>query len=631
MCPMERVQRIHGPADLKRLQETLVQGRDPNKPCITVCAGTGCLAHGCQHLVSAFREELTRHGLTDQVDVRTTGCHGFCERGPVVVIYPQGIFYERMQPQDAAEVVERTVINHEITERLLYTNPATGEKVVYERDVPFYKNQTRLILANNGLIDPTSIEDYIAVGGYSALLKALYTMQPDEVIEVVKRSGLRGRGGGGFPTGRKWESCRQAPGDPSAGSGQAIRYVICNADEGDPGAYMDRSVMEGNPHSVLEGMIIGAFALDSHEGYIYVRHEYPLAVENTGIAIERARAYGLLGENIAGTDFSFDVRITRGGGAFVCGESSALMRSLEGDVGEPRSKYVHATEKGLWDMPTVLNNVETWANVPLIINRGWEWYAGIGTEGSKGTKIFSLVGRVNNTGLVEVPMGITLRKIIYDIGGGIPGDKQFKAVQTGGPSGGCLPESLLDLLVDFDELTKVGSMMGSGGMIVMDETTCMVDVARYFLNFLREESCGKCVPCREGIERSLEILNRICAGEGTAEDISLLEELADFLRGFSLCALGQTAPNPVLSTLRYFREEYEAHIFDKKCPAGVCRALIEYYIDPQACTGCGACIRPCPQEAISGEKKQPHTINVELCIKCGACRDVCRFDAVLVR
>jgi len=394
---------------------------------------------------------------------------------------------------------------------------------------------------------------------------------------------------------------------------------------------MDRSVMEGNPHSVLEGMIIGAFALDSHEGYIYVRHEYPLAVENTGIAIERARAYGLLGENIAGTDFSFDVRITRGGGAFVCGESSALMRSLEGDVGEPRSKYVHATEKGLWDMPTVLNNVETWANVPLIINRGWEWYAGIGTEGSKGTKIFSLVGRVNNTGLVEVPMGITLRKIIYDIGGGIPGDKQFKAVQTGGPSGGCLPESLLDLLVDFDELTKVGSMMGSGGMIVMDETTCMVDVARYFLNFLREESCGKCVPCREGIERSLEILNRICAGEGTAEDISLLEELADFLRGFSLCALGQTAPNPVLSTLRYFREEYEAHIFDKKCPAGVCRALIEYYIDPQACTGCGACIRPCPQEAISGEKKQPHTINVELCIKCGACRDVCRFDAVLVR
>jgi NADH:ubiquinone oxidoreductase subunit F (NADH-binding)/(2Fe-2S) ferredoxin/Pyruvate/2-oxoacid:ferredoxin oxidoreductase delta subunit len=620
---MERVQEIHGPADLKRLREALVQGRDPNKPCITVCAGTGCLAHDCQHLVSAFREELANHGLTDQVDVRTTGCHGFCERGPVVVIHPRGIFYERMQPQDAAEVVECTITNHEIVERLLYTNPATGEKIVYERDVPFYKHQMRLIMGHNGLIDPTSIEDYIAVGGYSALLKTLYTMQPEEVFEAVKRSGLRGRGGGGFPTGRKWESCRQAPGD--------IRYVICNADEGDPGAYMDRSVLEGNPHSVLEGMIIGAFALDSHEGYIYVRHEYPLAVENTRIAIERARAYGLLGENIAGTDFSFDVRIARGGGAFVCGESSALMRSLEGDVGEPRPKYVHATEKGLWDRPTVLNNVETWANVPLIINRGWEWYAGIGTEGSKGTKIFSLVGRVNNTGLVEVPMGITLREIIYDIGGGIPGDKQFKAVQTGGPSGGCLPESLLNLPVDFDELTRVGSMMGSGGMIVMDETTCMVDLARYFLNFLREESCGKCVPCREGIERSLEILNRVCAGEGTPEDISLLEELADLLQGFSLCALGQTAPNPVLSTLRYFRDEYEAHILDKKCPAGVCRALIEYYIDPQACTGCGACIRPCPEGAISGEKKQPHTINLELCIKCGACRDVCRFDAVHVR
>jgi NADH-quinone oxidoreductase subunit F len=636
---MERVQKIHGPADLERLREALVQGRDPNKPCITVCAGTGCLAHGCQHLVSAFHEELANHGLTDQVGVRTTGCHGFCERGPVVVIHPQGIFYERMQPQDAAEVVERTIINHGVVERLLYTDPAMGEKIVYEREVPFYKHQTRLILGHNGLIDPTSIEDYIAVGGYGALLKTLYTMQPEEVLEAVKKSGLRGRGGGGFPTGRKWESCRQAPGDPSAalrrgsgqGSGQAIRYVICNADEGDPGAYMDRSVLEGNPHSVLEGMIIGAYAVGAHEGYIYVRHEYPLAVENTRIALERARAYGLLGENIAGTDFSFDIKIARGGGAFVCGESSALMRSLEGDVGEPRPKYVHATEKGLWDRPTVLNNVETWANVPWIINRGWEWFASIGTKGSKGTKIFSLVGRVNNTGLVEVPMGITLREVIYDIGGGIPDGKQFKAVQTGGPSGGCLPESLLNLPVDFDELTKVGSMMGSGGMIVMDETTCMVDLARYFLNFLREESCGKCVPCREGIERSLEILNRICAGEGTPDDISLLEELADLLQEFSLCALGQTAPNPVLSTLRYFHDEYEAHIFDKKCPAGVCRALIEYYIDPQTCTGCGACVRPCPQEAISGEKKQPHTINVELCIKCGVCRDTCRFNAVFVR
>jgi len=623
MLSMKRVQKIRSPADLERLREALVQGRDPDKPCITVCAGTGCLAHGCQHLVSAFREELAAHDLTDRVDIRTTGCHGFCERGPVVVIHPEGIFYERMQPQDATEVVERTIINHEVIERLLYTDPATEEQIVYERDVPFYKHQTRMVMAHNGLIDPTSIEDYIAVEGYGALLKALYTMQPDEVLESVKKSGLRGRGGGGFPTGRKWDSCRKAPGD--------IRYVICNADEGDPGAYMDRSVLEGNPHSVLEGMIIGAFALDSHEGYIYVRHEYPLAVENTMIAIERARAYGLLGDNIAGADFSFDIKIARGGGAFVCGESSALMRSLEGDVGEPHPKYLHATEKGLWDRPTVLNNVETWANVPWIIRQGWEWYAGIGTEGSKGTKIFSLVGRVNNTGLVEVPMGITLREIIYDIGGGIPDGKKFKAVQTGGPSGGCLPEDLLDLPVDFDELTKAGSMMGSGGMIVMDETTCMVDVARYFLNFLCEESCGKCVPCREGVERSLEILNRICDGEGAPEDIPLLEELAEFLQGFALCALGRTAPNPVLSTLRYFRDEYEAHIVEKKCPAGVCRALIEYYIDPEACPGCGACIRPCPEGAISGEKKQPHIINIELCIKCGACRDTCRFDAIHVR
>jgi NADH-quinone oxidoreductase subunit F len=516
-----------------------------------------------------------------------------------------------------------------VVERLLYEHPQTGEKIVHEHDVPFYKLQQREILWMNALIDPTSIEDYIAVGGYGALIKALSEMTPEEVLDAVKRSGLRGRGGAGFATGRKWEGCRRAEG--------SAKYIICNADEGDPGAYMDRSVMEGNPHSVIEGMIIGAYAIGHGtngtccEGYIYVRNEYPLAVTNTGLALEAARAYGLLGENIAGSGFSFDIEIRRGGGAFVCGESSALMRSLQGDVGEPQAKYVRSVERGLWEQPTTLNNVETWANVPLIIDKGWEWYAGIGTEGSKGTKIFSLVGKINNTGLVEVPMGVTLREIIFDIGGGIPDNKAFKAVQTGGPSGGCIPEDMLDLPVDFDELSKVGSMMGSGGMIVMDEDTCMVDIARYFLDFLKEESCGKCVPCREGIARSLEILDRICEGRGRPADIALLEELSETIRDFSLCALGQTAPNPVLSTLKYFRDEYEAHIHEQHCPAGVCKPLIEYWIDPNLCTGCGACTRVCPQQSIEGEKKAPHVVNKMQCIKCGACYDVCRFQAILIR
>jgi NADH-quinone oxidoreductase subunit F len=497
------------------------------------------------------------------------------------------------------------------------------EKIVYERDVPFYKHQTRVILGDNAFIDPTSIEDYIARGGYGPLAKALHTMQPEEVVDAVKKSGLRGRGGAGFPTGRKWESCRNAEGEP--------KYIICNADEGDPGAYMNRSTLEGNPHVVLEGMIIGAYAIGSHEGYVYVRHEYPLAVQNIALALETARAYGFLGKDILGSGFDFDVFITRGGGAFVCGESSALMRSLEGDVGEPRAKYVRSVDRGLWDKPSTLNNVGTLANVPHIINKGWEWYTKIGTEGSKGTKIFSVVGQVNNTGLVEVPMGVTLREIIFDIGGGVPGGKKFKAVQTGGPSGGCIPESLLDMPVDFDELTKVGSMMGSGGMIVMDEGTCMVDVARYFLNFLREESCGKCTPCREGIARSLEVLNRICDGEGQPGDVALLEELGELLEGFSLCALGTTAANPVLSTIRYFRDEYEAHIHDRKCPAGVCKALITFIIDPETCTGCTACARQCPQGAIIGEKNEVHEIDQTLCIQCAVCLDTCKFNGVLVQ
>jgi NADH:ubiquinone oxidoreductase subunit F (NADH-binding)/NAD-dependent dihydropyrimidine dehydrogenase PreA subunit len=605
------IQKISSPDDLARLRDQVQSRRDPDKPCITVCSGTGCQAYGCATITQTFREELAGRGLTDQVDILTTGCHGFCERGPVVV--------------------EETLVNGRVVERLLYAHPETGEKIVHEHDVPFYKLQQREILWANALIDPTSIEDYIAVGGYSALVKALYEMTPDEVVDAVKKSGLRGRGGAGFPTGRKWESCRRAEGD--------VKYVICNADEGDPGAYMDRSVMEGNAHSVLEGMIIGAYAIgrdtdgrnDCSQGYIYVRNEYPLAVKNTELALKAARAYGLLGENIAGSGFGFDVEIRRGGGAFVCGESSALMRSLQGDVGEPQAKYVRSVERGLWERPTTLNNVETWANVPLIVNKGWEWYASIGTEGSKGTKIFSLVGKINNTGLVEVPMGVTLRKIIFDIGGGIPNGRKFKAVQTGGPSGGCIPEDMLDLPVDFDELSKVGSMMGSGGMIVMDEGTCMVDIARYFLDFLKEESCGKCVPCREGIARSLEILNRICEGKGRPDDIGLLEELSETIQDFSLCALGRTAPNPVLSTLKYFRDEYEAHIHEQRCPAGVCKSLIEYWIDPNLCTGCGACTRVCPQMSITGEKKAPHVVNKMQCIKCGACYDVCRFQAILIR
>lgn len=621
---MSEMWKIRGPDDLTRLRQELEARRDPNKPCLAICAGTGCQAYGVNRVIEAFHEELARRGMDGQVEVLATGCPGFCERGPLVVVRPQGIFYQRVKITDVPEVVEETLVNGRVVERLLYEDPQTGAKIVHEADVPFYKRQQREILWINGLLDPTRIEDYIALGGYSALMKALFEMSPDDVIDTIVKSGLRGRGGAGFPAGRKWESCRRAEGD--------VKYVICNADEGDPGAFMDRAVLEGNPHSVLEGMIIAAYAIGNcRDGYIYVRNEYPMAVENAGLAIEAARSHGLLGENIAGSGFSFDVHIRRGGGAFVCGESSALMQSLQGNVGEPQAKYVRSVERGMWERPTTLNNVETWANVPLIVRKGWEWYAGIGTEGSKGTKIFSLVGKINNTGLVEVAMGATLREIIFDIGGGIPNGKRFKAVQTGGPSGGCLPEEMLDLAVDFDALTRAGSMMGSGGMIVMDEGTCMVDIARYFLDFLKEESCGKCVPCREGIARSLEILNRICEGKGRSEDLDLLEELSHTIKGFSLCALGQSAPNPVLSTLKYFRDEYEAHIHDKRCPAGVCKPLIEYWIDPEVCTGCEACVRVCPQQSISGEKKAPHVVNVMKCVKCGACYDVCRFQAIVVR
>ena len=616
--------RLSSVGELEALRQELLQNRSrASKPVIAICHGTGCQAYGCRKVADAFRAEISRLGVEGMVEIRATGCHGFCERGPVAVIQPGDIFYQRIAPRDVGEILDK-VFSGGVVERLLYRDPVTGEAVTKYHDIPFYKRQLRLIFGGNGEIDPTSIEDYIAIGGYTALSRALFRMSPDEIVEEIKRSGLRGRGGGGFLTGIKWESCRKAPGE--------IKYVIVNADEGDPGAYMDRSLLEGNPHSVLEGLIIGAYAIGAHEGYIYVRHEYPLAVRNAGIAIEQARELGLLGNNILGSGFDFDVRITKGGGAFVCGESTALMASLEGRIGEPRAKYVHTVEKGLWDRPTNLNNVETWANVPLIINKGADWYRTIGTENSKGTKIFSLVGKVNNTGLVEVPMGITLREIIFDIGGGIKGGKKFKAVQTGGPSGGCLPESLLDLPVDFDELTKVGSMMGSGGMIVMDETTCMVDVAKYFLTFLEEESCGKCVPCREGIKRMKQILADITEGRGQDGDLELLERISDTLVDSSLCALGGTAPNPVLTTIRYFREEYEAHIKYKRCPAGVCKALIHYYIVDEKCPGCGLCVKACPQGAITFMgKKKPVVLDESKCIKCGACYDVCKLGAIGVR
>jgi NADH:ubiquinone oxidoreductase subunit F (NADH-binding)/(2Fe-2S) ferredoxin/NAD-dependent dihydropyrimidine dehydrogenase PreA subunit len=620
--------RISSPQALEQFRNEILSKRDPNQPCITVCAGTGCHASGCHQVVEAFKKVLQDHSEGHQFNLRMTGCHGFCEKGPLVVIYPQKILYQRVKPEDAPKIFEETILRGKILESLLYEHPTTGEKITHEDDVPFYKKQMRIIFGNNGSIDPTQIEDYLAVGGYRALAKALSSMHPDQIIQEVKKANLRGRGGGGFPAGLKWETCKKAPGD--------IRYVVCNADEGDPGAYMDRSLLEGNPHSVLEGMIIGAYAIGAYEGYVYVRNEYPLAVINIGIAIEQARELGLLGENILGSKFDFDIQISRGGGAFVCGESTALMASLEGNVGEPRAKHIHTVISGLWDRPTNLNNVETWANVPVIIDRGADWYAQIGTEGSKGTKIFSLVGKVNNTGLVEVPMGITLREVVYEMGGGIPGGKKFKAVQTGGPSGGCIPESLIDLPVDFDRLTEVGSMMGSGGMIVMDESTCMVDVAKYFTNFLKDESCGKCTSCREGTKRMHEILTEITEGRGTIEHLDLLEELGWVTAETSLCGLGQTAPNPVLSTIRYFRDEYREHIINKRCLAKVCRALLEYRILSNVCTRCGRCAKVCPEKAITGKRKtkkeegEPFKIDAEKCVKCGMCFETCKFEAIEV-
>ena len=608
-------------AELDKLRQEILAKRDPNKPCLTVCSGTACHSVGCDKIADAFVDEINRLDLGENVDIRRTGCHGFCERGPIVIIYPEAICYLEVKVKDVPEIVSKTIVNKKIVDRLLYVDSVTKQKIVKESEIPFYKNQTRIIFGNNTKIDPNNIEDYIALGGYTSI-KALFNMSPEQIIDEVKKSGLRGRGGAGFPTGLKWEFCRKAKGD--------TKYIICNADEGDPGAYMDRSLLEGNPHSVLEGMIIGAYAIGAHEGYVYVRYEYPLTVKNLRIAIKQAEEYGFLGKNILGSGFDFTVKINRGGGAFVCGEETGLIASLEGKSGEPSAKYIYPAEKGLWEQPTIINNVETWANIPLIISNGANWFAKMGTANSKGTKIFSLVGKINNTGLVEVPMGITVRDIIYKIGGGIPKGKKFKAVQTGGPSGGAIPAEHLDSIVDFDELTKIGSMMGSGGMIVMDENTCMVDMAKYFVNFLSDESCGKCLPCREGLKQMLEILTDITEGRGKEEDIELLEDIAAVMVDTSLCALGTTAANPVLSTIRYFRDEYEAHIKEKRCPAGVCKELISYYIDPSKCKGCLICLRNCPVDAIIGGKNQIHVIDQGKCTKCGTCLDVCppRFNAI---
>ena len=623
---------IKSPEELDALRKRLLATEKRSLTTITVGAGTCCIAKDSLKVLERFKEILKSRELEAAVDLKMSGCHGFCEHDPLVIIQPANIIYMDVKEQDVNDIVTRTIERGEVIERLLYFDPLSGERKRNESDIPFYGKQVRVVLRNIGKIDPTSIEDYIAAGGYRSLAGVLGRISPEEVISTIEKSGLRGRGGGGFLTGKKWRSCRAVASD--------IRYIVCNGDEGDPGAFMDRSVMEGDPHSVIEGMIIGSYAIGAGEGFIYVRMEYPLAVQRLMKAIRDAQEYGFLGDDILGSGHRFNIRINRGGGAFICGESSALMASLEGRAGEPRAKYVHMVERGLWNQPTTLNNVETWANVPVIIEKGHEWFSALGTDTSKGTKVFSLSGKVKNTGLVEVPMGITLREILFDIGGGVRGKHNFKAVQTGGPSGGCLVVdieekgqcglfNLIDLPVDFDRLTEAGSMMGSGGMIVMDENDCMVDVAKYFLSFLKEESCGKCVPCREGIRHMLTILDRITNGMGTEEDLTLLEELAETISEASLCALGTQAPNPILSTLKYFRGEYEAHIRDRKCPAGVCKTLISYTIEAEKCTGCTLCAKHCPSTCITGVAKEPHAIASASCIKCGICYDVCKFDAVV--
>jgi len=587
-----------------------------------VCTGTGCVSGGAFEIKKTLEEELKKQKLDEEVQIITTGCNGFCANGPIVVVQPDGVFYQMLTPEVIPYLVEEHFLKGRPVPKLMYTPPKEEAPIPKMKDIGFFSKQRLIALANRGIVDPESIDEYIGRGGYKALAKALTEMTPDAIIEEILHAGLRGRGGAGFPTGKKWQICKSRPGDE--------KYIICNADEGDPGAFMDRSIVESDPHVVLEGMIIGAKAIGAHEGFIYIRNEYPLALKRILLAIEQAEAYGLLGEDILGSGFDFSISVHRGAGAFVCGEETSLINSLEGKPPQPRVKPPYPAQSGYLGKPTNINNVETFANVPRIIQHGADWFNAIGTETSKGTKVFSLVGKVNNTGLVEVPMGISLREIIYDIGGGVPDDKKFKAVQTGGPSGGCIPEPLLDIPVDFESLREAGCIMGSGGMIVMDETTCMVDVARYFLSFTQEESCGKCVPCRIGTKRMLELLTAICEGRGKEGDIERLEEMSSAIMDSALCALGQTAPNPVLTTIKYFRHEYEAHIYEKRCPAAACKTLITYEIIPENCTGCHACFKVCPVEAISGEKKEPHVIDQNTCIKCGMCISTCRFDAITV-
>jgi NADH:ubiquinone oxidoreductase subunit F (NADH-binding)/(2Fe-2S) ferredoxin/NAD-dependent dihydropyrimidine dehydrogenase PreA subunit len=613
------MQRLSSIEELQRLQQAIVRATDPSRPRVRICM-TGCRAFGAVEVRDAFRKSVAENGLTTKVDIVETGCHGFCARAPVVAIDPHGFFYQQLSARDVPRIVEETLINGKPVEDFLYKDARTEQPVSQEKEVPFYREQMKIVLRNCGQIDPTSIEEYIARDGYVAMAKVLSSMSPEQVIEEVVRSGIRGRGGAGFPTGSKWKFARNANGN--------VKYIICNADEGDPGAFMDRAVLEGDPHTVLEGMLIAAYAIGAGEGYMYVRAEYPIAVTHVKKAVADAKALGLLGERILGTDFNFNIKIKEGAGAFVCGEETALIASIEGRRGMPRPRPPFPAVAGLWGKPTNINNVETYANIPPIIHRGADWYASLGTEKSKGTKIFALAGKINNTGLVEVPMGITLERIIFDIGGGIPGGKKFKAAQTGGPSGGCIPASLLNLPIDYDSLTAAGAIMGSGGLIIMDENTCMVDLAKFFLTFTQEESCGKCVPCRMGTKRMLEILQRITEGKGKLDDLEALKELAPMIKDASLCGLGQTAPNPVLTTLNYFFDEYLAHIEEKRCPAGVCKALIRYEIRTEVCTGCGLCRKACPQEAISGKAKEPHTLNQSLCIKCGICYSECKFDAI---